>query len=826
MWEEDEKDDNDAVSYLNSKAPVNINLETGLVFSAGSEADGDVLINIESIQATKYDDILIGNDDKNRFYGSEGDDEIIGGAGDDTLSGGGVRDFSPGTNLSPGEDLLSYKTSPSGVEVSLKNGKAKNDGYGNRDILEKAFEKRPGKEFNEDDTPNSDYSSFENLEGSNFNDILLEGDIGNNKIEGLDGNDNLKGDQGNDTLIGGAGADNLDGGSGFDWADYSDSPEGVSVNLNENFGEGGHAEGDTFERKKKEDLEISISSLSFPFLNLPSSGSDTTDSAVENLLGSDFADSLVGDNGNNKINPGLGNGIDFVNGLEGSDRLIIDYSRDDVGTGIRGGYNLGSAIGGFLSRNTKDGNSLKDAVSFENIEEIQVIGTFKDDEIYGGVGNDEINSGGGNDTIYGGKGRNIIRAGDGDDVVVEQTNINRKFDELTKSSNVNNTNSINSSFILLDGGKGIDTLSADLSSISKSIVLESTNPLLENPNQIFFASYGSAITNFEIFKDIKTGSGNDKLTQIGRINNSFQTGDGDDIINPGLGFDRVDGGGSSISYGVPSSPNQGNLLILDYSVEDTGTGIFYFNDGGERDNVSPEDITEFEYLIENTNENELSEVVRDYVSKRGFYARASADKASILDQVEFNNFERFNITGTSKTDYLVGGGESDILIGKDGRDILIGNYGSDTLEGGNGDDILIGTFIRQALYPRRESDVLTGGEGADQFWLGISKSAYKIGDNCSSTSSNDNYALIKDFNPNEGDTINLYSCDPSNPQEYSLGSSPQNLPLGTAIFSENDLVAIVKGTNSLSLDGNYFNFVQDYNCPSPVKPVCNKSIPI
>ena len=64
------------------------------------------------------------------------------------------------------------------------------------------------------------------------------------------------------------------------------------------------------------------------------------------------------------------------------------------------------------------------------------------------------------------------------------------------------------------------------------------------------------------------------------------------------------------------------------------------------------------------------------------------------------------------------------------------------MEGGNGDDILIGTFIRQALYPRRESDVLTGGEGADQFWLGISKSAYKIGDNCSSTSSNDNYALI------------------------------------------------------------------------------------
>ncbi|MDJ0618658.1 MAG: hypothetical protein QNJ63_18260 [Calothrix sp. MO_192.B10] len=764
---------NDAVSYLNSTAPVNVNLETGLVISAGGEGDGDVLIDIESIEATKYDDILIGNDDDNQLYGSEGDDEIIGGAGNDTLSGGGVRDFSPETNLSPGEDLLSYKTSSGGVEVSLKNGKAENDGYGNKDIIEKAFEKRPGKEFNQDGKPNSDYSSFENLEGSNFNDIL-EGDIGDNKLKGLDGDDTLKGDQGNDTLIGGAGADNLDGGDGFDWADYSDSPEAVFVNIAANFGANGHAQGDTF-------------------------GNNDDISTVENLIGSDFADFLVGDNGDNKINPGLGNGTDVVNGLDGSDRLIIDYSRNDIGTGITGGYNNGSAENGFLFRNTSNEANILDAVNFSGIEKIKVIGTIKDDEIYGGAGNDLIQVGAGNDTIYGGRGSNFILADDGDDIVVDQTDINRQFSEF-----------FGDNFIVLNGGRGIDTLSVDLSNKFNDIILESTNPLVENPNQLLSLSDGSAISNFEIFKDIRTGNGNDKLTQLGRINNFFDTGDGNDIINPGLGFDKVDGGPNY----DPGYQVDDDLLILDYSIEDIGTGVFYFDDTGERSSVSPEDIANLEDLIENADKNQIPEIAKKGIVNRGFYARATADGTSILDQVEFNNFERFNITGTSNSDILVGNKNDnaqlgDVLIGNDGNDILIGNYGSDVLEGGNGNDILVGTGDSPISY--EEIDTLTGGAGADKFWLGTNRLAYKTPNQNSDT--NNNYALITDFNPEEGDVINLYSCNPDNPQGYSLGSSPQGLPIGTGIFVHNNLVAIIQDATNLDLEQKYFSFSKNPVCP-------------
>ena len=597
----------------------------------------------------------------------------------------------------------------------------------------------------------------------------------------------------------------MDGGGGFDWADYSESPEAIIVNLDENFGEGGHAQGDTFERKKKQDLEITIPGLSLPILNLPSSGSDTADSAVENLLGSDFADNLVADYGDNNINPGLGNGTDEIDGLDGSDRLIIDYSRDDVGTGIRGGYTLAPDTNGFLSRNTSDNTRIKDAVSFKNIQEIEVIGTIKDDEIYGGAGDDDISTGAGNDIIYGGKGRNNIRSGDGDDVVVDQTNFSRQLGGFDIISNNNS--------ILLDGGRGIDTLSVDLSNNSDEIILESTNTLVENPNQLFSLTDGSAISNFEIFKDIRTGSGNDKLTQLGRINNEFNSGLGSDIVNPGLGFDKVDGGNSNFIIPLASSFLSNNnfssdLLILDYSVEDTGTGVHFF-----KDIPNAESIEKLEDSNINLDKNTPPALASENGSSGGFYARTTADSTDILDQVEFSNFERFNITGTNKSDSMLGGDKDDVLIGNDGDDILIGNYGSDVLEGGNGDDIIVGT--RNQINSDKEVDTLTGGAGADQFWLGTDRFAYK---NKKTTPSNFNnsYALITDFNPGEGDVIHWYDCVYLE-DNYEIKPSPENLPTGAAIVINEQPIAIIQNqdTNDLDLSKIYFNFHPDTKTGCP-----------
>ena len=634
----------DGTTYLNSSAEVFINLETGKAF--GGDAEGEILIAIEDVQGSKYNDVLIGNDSKNNLDGSVGDDRLTGNGDADILDGG------------EGIDWAIYDSSPEAVNVSLKEGKGKSFGVSNSDG---------------GDGRGDILKSIENLEGSAYNDSL-EGDFKQNILEGLAGDDTLRGDEGNDTLIGGAGKDTLDGGGGIDWADYSDSPDYVVVDL-AGTGANADAQGDTFEQIK---------------------GIST----VENLLGSDYGDTLTGDNGNNEINPGVSSGgVDRVDGKGGNDLLTLDYSANDFGIGMIGGFNVGSSSTGAFFRGRKDGNSIQDdQVSFSNIERLNIFGTKLDDEIYGGIGNDILRSSRGNDTIYGGRGSNTIDAGDGNDKVIDQTDINRDFSDTPPGDNV----------ISLDGGHGIDTLSIDLSGKSTSITLESNNPDQENPNQLFSSSDGTvAIRNFEIFQNIKTGNGNNKLTQLGRVNNSFSTGFGDDIINPGLGFDVVDGG---------FADGSGNdLLILDYSVEDTGSGMSV--------SINPE--------------SSIGEAFRT----------VSASSSERLDNIKFSNFSRYQITGTSKADQLEGGNGDDTLIGGADNDILIGG--------------------------KRGQDNLTGGVGTDMFVLGDFQGSYYADPH----GENDDYASITDFNPGEGDLIQLSAYD-----NYFLAPSPSDKPAGIGVY--------------------------------------------
>lgn len=139
--------------------------------------------------------------------------------------------------------------------------------------------------------------NIENISGSNYADTIigdananyLLGGAGNDVLGGGAGNDTLNGGTGDDILSGGAGADIIAGGSGSDWAYYSGSAEGVTVNLSDGTATGGEAEGDVL-------------------------------SGIENLRGSELADTLIGDNGNNILSGGGGDDILF-SGL-GEDTLI------------------------------------------------------------------------------------------------------------------------------------------------------------------------------------------------------------------------------------------------------------------------------------------------------------------------------------------------------------------------------------------------------------------------------------------------------------------------------------------------------------------------
>ncbi|WRH95014.1 retention module-containing protein [Pseudomonas fluorescens] len=142
------------------------------------------------------------------------------------------------------------------------------------------------------------YQDGHTLTGTAGDDVLVAGS-GDNIINAGDGNDvltagsgnnELHGGAGNDLLYSGPGNDLLDGGTGSDTASYAHATAGVTVNLG-----------------------------LLGAQNTIGAGTDTL-TGIENLVGSNFNDTLTGDNNNNVINGGLGN--DILNGGGGDDLLI------------------------------------------------------------------------------------------------------------------------------------------------------------------------------------------------------------------------------------------------------------------------------------------------------------------------------------------------------------------------------------------------------------------------------------------------------------------------------------------------------------------------
>ena len=155
--------------------------------------------------------------------------------------------------------------------------------------------------FNED----SHDDVFENS-GTVVGDVLLGG--GDDKFLGEtgliigeiragSGDDIIKSGIGDDLINGGTGRDKMYGGAGNDTATYEYSSAAVRVSLTSNRGRGGEARGDwLFD--------------------------------IENLIGSDYNDTLIGDAVSNILEGG--NGADTLNGEGGSDFLFGELGDDTL----------------------------------------------------------------------------------------------------------------------------------------------------------------------------------------------------------------------------------------------------------------------------------------------------------------------------------------------------------------------------------------------------------------------------------------------------------------------------------------------------------------
>lgn len=425
---------------------------------------------------------------------------------------------------------------------------------------------------------------------------VITGDVGPDLLQGLGGND---------TLIGGLGADTLDGGDGFDWTSYTTASAGLYFNFASPSQNTGEAAGD---------LLINI----------------------EGVIGSEFADNLLGGAAQDAVRGGAGG--DSLFGGDGADTLWGDAGDDTINGGAGSDILYGGA--GF------DWASYSSAIRLDFENPASNAGTSAGDildSVEGVLGSS------GNDTIAGDDAANSFAGGGGDDVL-----LGRVGNDLLWGDAGNDT---------LEGGLGADTMTggAGLDMVSYTSALMALRINLFDSSQNTGEAAGDVFVQIEAvlgsaYNDTIFGSmGADRLDG-GNGNDSMIGQDGADTLMGGSGDDTMDGGAGGDSFFGGAGTD-----VVTYAASDRGLVI---------------------------------DLVSAY--KGSFWA--NGDSFSGVERVIGSNFPDLiwgdgaanHFDGGMGDDCLFGGAGVDTLLGGWGKDVLFGDDGADVLEGGVGNDLLEG----------------------------------------------------------------------------------------------------------------------------------------
>jgi Ca2+-binding RTX toxin-like protein len=726
----------DTASYAGATAGVTVTLASSAAQNTVN-AGFDTLISIENLIGSGFNDVLTGSSGANLLQGWLGNDTLNGGLGNDTLDGG------------TGTDTASYAGATAGVTVTLATpGVAQNTLNAGTDTL----------------------TNIENLTGSAFNDSL-SGDAGANHLQGGLGDDTLNGAAGVDTLIGGDGNDSylvdnagdvvsetnaaaaggsdlvtsemdytlganvenlqlagaavtgignsldnqitgtggnnllqgglgndtLDGGTGTDTASYAGATAGVTVTL----AAPGVAQ------------------------NTLNAGTDTLTS-IENLLGSDFNDTLTGDAGANKLEGGLGN--DTLNGGLGNDTLDGGTGTDTASyAGATAGVTVTLAAPGVAQNTLNAGTD-----TLTNIENLtgsafndSLSGDAGANHLQGGLGDDTLNGGAGADTLIGGDGNDsylVDNAGDvvsetnaaaagGSDLVTSEmdytlganvenlqlagaavTGIGNSLDNQITGTGGNNLLQGGLGNDTLDGGTGTDTASYAGATAGVTVTLAAPGVAQNTLN-----AGTDTLTSIE---NLLGSDFNDTLTGDAGAN-KLEGGLGNDTLNGGLGNDTLDGGTGTdtasyagatagvtvtlASSAAQNTVNAGLDTLID--IENLiGSG---FNDaltGNSGANLLQG------WLGNDTLNGGLGNDTLDggTGTDTASYAGATAGVTVTLASSAAQNTVNAGFDTLISIENLIGSGFNDVLTGSSGANLLQGWLGNDTLNGGLGNDTLDG----------------------------------------------------------------------------------------------------------------------------------------
>lgn len=350
---------------------------------------------------------------------------------------------------------------------------------------------------------------------------------GPDTLVGADTGDAVFAGEGDDVLFGGGGDDILDGGPGFDTVSFLGAPAGITADLREPY----------------RDDTGAINWNEPTFWTHDGLGGRDSLRNLEAVLGSEFADSIRGNELANRIELFGGNDIvlsgtgdDTVSGGDGDDTITTG-----VGLGTGGAYHFDGGAGndwvtGDWQADVLDGGAGNDSLD----------GWGGADSLAGGDGNDRLRGGGrldggsgddqlfvdgslygtqanwlsggtGNDTLQGAGGDDNLLAGDGDDVLMGRGGSN-----------------------LLDGGAGWDAVS--FMPEQQGVLVDLVSGFARTAGGLNTLVGIEAVTGSDNGADVILGSGAGERIDGQYGDDTLQGGGGADTLLGAWGNDLLDGG--------------------------------------------------------------------------------------------------------------------------------------------------------------------------------------------------------------------------------------------------------------------------------------------
>jgi Ca2+-binding RTX toxin-like protein len=668
----------DTAVYLNVggiTGPINVFLGSTSTVTGDSSVGTDILINVERVRGTSFNDTFTLDPS---FNGSSGLFAAFeGGPGNDTINGTGTA----------GETRAEYNFALGGVFVDLAGGTAHSIAAGDAAAIGV-------------DT----LHNVTSVSGSAFADTLTAaGGRGNFDFYGLAGNDTIIGtsegisafdfnlaryDQtnitapitatlgatstvtggpevGTDTLIGIEAVRGTELADTFT-ADGSFSAEFGHFNSFQGMDGNDSITGNGFTRieygKATASVTINVATgtaTSTAGGNAASIGTDTF-SGVNSISGSAFDDVLIGSAGpaperfrglagNDSIDGGGGgSGLDHADYRSSPAGIVVDLSAHTASDGFGGTDTLTNIFG-------IRGSDHDDTITGDGNDN-QLVGELGSDVIHGGGGNDilvgddnfdawggafgtGVASGlGGDDTLDGGPGADTMLGGPGNDIYI-----------------VDNVGDV----VIENANEGTDTVQTTLASYTLGANVEN----LTFTDSAAHTGFGNALAN------VMTGGGGDDVLQgfsqeadrFTTEHDTFIGGAGSDTLHVRAG-DSIDGGpGRDFVYVENDNP-----ITIDMGA------------------------THVEWI-------------------QSAFGNDTIDASSQTVGVEiYSDGGNDTITGSAFDDIIWSGSGNDTVSGGDGNDVIVGDVGADSISGGNGND---------SLYVDASDTFIDGGAGFDAAYI-------------------------------------------------------------------------------------------------------------